>query len=135
MNFENKRSKTMIISIFIAGIVLLIAVAFFNFMDSPKTFIPNYYNEYIKEEEEIFDDYLSEISSENESSESPFPIMINTATSEELQMIPDIGPVTAELIINYRNEAGTILSFDELIVIDGIGEKTVELLKKYCKIN
>ena len=64
-----------------------------------------------------------------------FPIDINTATEEELQLIPDIGPVTAKLIIDYRNELGTVLDFDEFLSVDGIETKTVEKLKKFCTIN
>ena len=64
-----------------------------------------------------------------------FPIEINKASEEELQLIPNIGPATAKLIIAYRNEYGSIVSFRELLSIDGIGEKTVEVLKEYCIIN
>ena len=49
--------------------------------------------------------------------------------------MPKVGPSTAKLIIDYRNEYGTIVSFSELLSIDGIGEKTVEILKEYCIIN
>jgi len=64
-----------------------------------------------------------------------FPLGINTATSEELQQIPDIGPVTAEKIILYREQIGTITDFDDLLPIDGIGQKTVERLAEYCYID
>jgi len=63
-----------------------------------------------------------------------FPLDINKATAAELQMIPDIGPVTAQKIVDYRASVGTILSVDELLKVDGIGEKTVEQLRKYCVV-
>ncbi|MBO4235131.1 MAG: helix-hairpin-helix domain-containing protein [Firmicutes bacterium] len=58
-------------------------------------------------------------------------ININTASSEELQQIPGIGPSTAEKIIAYRNLHGKFSSVEELINISGIGAKTLEKMKGY----
>ncbi|HNW05190.1 MAG TPA: helix-hairpin-helix domain-containing protein [Oscillospiraceae bacterium] len=66
---------------------------------------------------------------------SVFPLGINTATGEELQLIPGIGPVTAEKIVRYREQIGTITEFDDLLPIDGIGQKTVAKLAEYCYID
>ena len=133
MNNKNGISKTMLFTILSMGLVLLFAVAFINIIDSPKTYIPKYSKNIEAEEtDEIF---YNKDTDKSESQSAVFPIMINTATEEELQLIPDIGPVTAILIIEYRNEQGTILDFDELIVIDGIGKKTIEVLKEFCIIN
>jgi competence ComEA-like helix-hairpin-helix protein len=63
-----------------------------------------------------------------------FPININTATYSELLQIPGVGPVTADMVIDYRDYKGTILDFDEFLSVDGIGKKTVELLEQYCCI-
>ncbi len=67
--------------------------------------------------------------------EAVFPLGINTATGEELQQIPGIGPVMAEKIILYREQIGTFTDFDDLLPIDGIGQKTVEKLAEYCYID
>lgn len=75
------------------------------------------------------------LSEESPVSGAIFPLGINTATSEELQQIPDIGPVTAEKIILYREQIGTITDFDDLLPIDGIGQKTIERLAGYCYID
>ena len=69
-----------------------------------------------------------------ESGES-FPIRINFAGLDELQKIPGIGPVTAQKIIDFRDENGTIVEFSDLLAIDGIGEKTVETIAEYCIID
>lgn len=72
---------------------------------------------------------------ENNTSEANFPIGINSATYEELQTIPGVGPATARLIIKYREENGTIASLDDLLAMEGIGEKTVSLLADYCVVD
>lgn len=75
------------------------------------------------------------VSEENSSEEDVFPIKINSADYEHLQKIPGIGPVMAQKIITYRKQCGTIVEIDELLSIDGIGKKTVEVLKEYCVVD
>ena len=132
MSEEEKLNKNVIILMFASGMVLLLAVLIACAIDSPKFMEPEISYVYETEYEEM---YYSEASEAEQESDSVFPICINTATSEELQLIPDIGPATAKLIIDYRNEYGTIVTFSELLSIDGIGNKTVEKLKEYCVIN
>ncbi len=60
-------------------------------------------------------------------------IDINTATSEQLQLIPGIGETIAQRIIDYRTEHGDFESVDELLNISGIGQKKLEQMKPYIK--
>ena len=60
------------------------------------------------------------------------PININTADFEELQEIKRIGPVLAQRIIDYRNLNGPFESWEELLEVKGIGEKTLEIIKEYA---
>ena len=57
------------------------------------------------------------------------PISLGTATVEELDTIEGIGPVTAQKIIEFRDQHGGISSVDQLDQIDGIGPATMDALR------
>jgi len=57
------------------------------------------------------------------------PISLGSATPEQLDTIDGIGPVTAQDIIDYRDEHGGLSSVDELDQISGIGPATMEALR------
>ena len=56
-------------------------------------------------------------------------ININTATQEELDSLPGIGPSTALKIINYRKENGKFSKIEDLKEVSGIGEAKFNQLK------
>jgi comEA protein len=56
-------------------------------------------------------------------------VNLNTATAPELLRIKGIGPVTANKIIEYRNNHGKFNSLEELKNVKGIGDKTLEKIK------
>ncbi|MCL1788674.1 MAG: helix-hairpin-helix domain-containing protein [Defluviitaleaceae bacterium] len=56
-------------------------------------------------------------------------VNINTATLEQLQTLPGVGPVMAENIIAYRESVGGFASVDDLINVTRIGEATLERLR------
>lgn len=58
------------------------------------------------------------------------PISLSTATAAELDTIDGIGPVTAEDIIEFREEHGGLASVDQLDQISGIGPATMEALRE-----
>jgi competence protein ComEA len=53
-------------------------------------------------------------------------VNINTATAEELDSLPGIGPTTAQKIIDYREKNGQYTSIEDLKKIGGIGDKTLD---------
>ena len=76
-------------------------------------------------------DTISEQKPQLSAEEKPALLNINTASAEELQTLPSIGPQTAEKIIHYREEHGDFSSVDALTDVKGIGEKTLEKLKPF----
>ncbi len=60
-------------------------------------------------------------------------IDINTATKEELMLIPGVGELLAERIEDYRKNIGTFKDISEIMNVRGIGEKTFEQMKDYIK--
>jgi competence ComEA-like helix-hairpin-helix protein len=62
------------------------------------------------------------------------PINLNTATSEELQLVPGIGPVTAGKILQMRKSYGSFKSVDDLLAIRGLGPKRLDKMRKYLTV-
>lgn len=63
------------------------------------------------------------------------PVNINSATSEELQQVPGIGPVTADKILQMRKSYGAFKSVDDLLAVKGLGKKRLEKMRKYLTVS
>ena len=57
-------------------------------------------------------------------------VHLNTATLEDLDALPGVGPVTAQRILDYREEHGAFRSVDELDAVSGIGPARLEQLRE-----
>jgi competence protein ComEA len=55
-------------------------------------------------------------------------VNLNTADLTQLEALPEVGPVTAQAIIGWREEHGGFSAVDELLDVDGIGEATLSQL-------
>jgi len=58
------------------------------------------------------------------------PLHLNTATLEQLDALPGVGPVTAQKILDYRATNGAFSTVDELDAIPGIGPARLEQLRE-----
>lgn len=62
------------------------------------------------------------------------PVHLNSATLEELDGLPGVGPVTAQRILEYRTEHGPFTAVDELDAIPGIGPARLEQLRELVTV-
>lgn len=62
-------------------------------------------------------------------------VNINTAESEQLQLLPRIGPALADRIIEFRQSHGPFGSVGELVAVKGIGESSLVRLEPYVTTN
>lgn len=62
-------------------------------------------------------------------------VNINTATKEELDVLPGVGPAKAQAIIDYRKQNGPFKSIEDLKKVSGIGDATFEKLKGQITIS
>ena len=58
-------------------------------------------------------------------------IRLNSATPQELEQLPGIGPAKAADIWQYVNHYGPITRYEQLLEVDGIGERTLEQIQPY----
>jgi competence protein ComEA len=61
-------------------------------------------------------------------------VNINTADLAELETLPEVGPVTAQAIVTWRETNGGFTSVDELLEVDGIGEATLESMAPFVTV-
>jgi competence protein ComEA len=59
---------------------------------------------------------------------------LNTATADELDLIPGIGEQKAQAIIQYRSDYGNFSSVDDLIYVPGIGQSLLDTLRNYVTV-
>ena len=57
------------------------------------------------------------------------PVQLSTATLEQLDTLPGVGPMTAQKILDYREKHGAFSSVDALDAVPGIGPKRLEQLR------
>ena len=61
-------------------------------------------------------------------------VNVNTASVEQLEALPGIGPKLAARIVEYRQKTGAFKSAEELINVRGIGEKSFAKLQPYVTL-
>lgn len=79
-------------------------------------------------------DTVSTKPSSESRSDSSGLININTATAEQLTSLKGIGEVKAAAIVEYRREHGNFSCADDLLNVNGIGEKTLENIRNQITV-
>ena len=59
---------------------------------------------------------------------------LNTADATALDTLPDVGPVTAQAILDWREENGRFTSVDELLEVEGIGDATLDKIRPHVTV-
>ena len=62
-------------------------------------------------------------------------VNINTATVEELDGLPGIGPTKAQAIVDYREQNGPFQSVDELLNVTGVGNSTLANIRNLVTVD
>ena len=65
---------------------------------------------------------------------APKSVNLNTASAEQLILLPGIGPSYAARIVAYRTEHGPFASIDELGEVKGIGKKRLEQIRPFVTV-
>lgn len=63
------------------------------------------------------------------------PLDLNTATLEQLEQLPGIGPTTARAIIDFREKGGPFKRVEDLRAIHGISKSKFEKLRPYVTVS
>ncbi len=61
-------------------------------------------------------------------------VNLNTATAEQLDTLPGVGPVTAQAILDWREENGRFGSVEDLLDVKGIGDATLAELRDHVSV-
>jgi comEA protein len=62
------------------------------------------------------------------------PVDLNTATIEQLEELPGIGPTTAKAIIQFREKSGPLKRVEDLLAVHGISKSRLEKLRPYVTV-
>ncbi len=61
-------------------------------------------------------------------------ININTATEDQIELLPGIGPKLATEVLNYRTNNGNFKTIDDIKKVSGVGDKKFEKIKNFIMI-
>ena len=61
-------------------------------------------------------------------------VNVNTASATELEVLPGIGEVIAQAIVDHRTENGPFTSVDQLLDVTGIGDATLEDIRELVTV-
>ena len=62
------------------------------------------------------------------------PLDLNSATPEQLEQLPGIGPSAAQAIVNFRNKSGPFRRVEDLLAIRGISQRKLDEMRPYVTV-
>lgn len=62
-------------------------------------------------------------------------VNVNSATAEELALLPGVGPAKAQAILEYRKEHGAFKRVEDLGEVKGIGDKALERIRPHVALD
>ena len=62
------------------------------------------------------------------------PVDLNSASAEQLQSVPGIGPTMAQRIVDYRTEHGGFQRVDDLAVVQGFGKRRLDQVRNWLVV-
>lgn len=63
------------------------------------------------------------------------PLDLNSATAEQLQQLPGVGPATAKAIVQFRQKSGPFRRVEDLLAVPRITKKRLEKLRPYVTVS
>jgi len=63
------------------------------------------------------------------------PIDLNTADGAALESVPGIGKSLSQRIVTFREKNGPFNSVDDLLKVQGVGEKSIQKLRPYLTVS
>lgn len=63
------------------------------------------------------------------------PLELNTATVEQLQSLPTVGPVAAKAIVRFREKSGPFRRVEDLLAVPGFSKKRLAKIRPYITVH
>jgi len=63
------------------------------------------------------------------------PLDLNSATVEQLEQLPGIGPTIAKAIVRFREKSGPLKRVEDLLAVRGVSKNKLEKLRPYVVVN
>jgi competence protein ComEA len=62
------------------------------------------------------------------------PLDLNSATPEQLEQLPGVGPAAAQAIVNFRTKSGPFRRVDDLLAIRGISQRKLDQIRPFVMV-